>query len=395
MSFNKLMSINSNFNNRFIGNNANAGNNIKSNFAADTQSLQRYAYPPQAGSCLRSDSELKDSQLTHVSTVAHTTAVPSADHTIIRTLQPRSHNFAARECVKSFREYSEEVPIESELLQPLPNNILVGTAATDGIGLSTLLSMLARYISKRNYHVALVDADLTHGGLDVLLGLESDEGRRLQEVDAPLGRCDGYVLCNELLHWDDVDVLAFAPWHGVKPDPWVVEAAIRGLAQACDVVIVDIGAGEVAMQLYKNIPQLANAATLAGVELSVLDLARFRAYMQRFENLRNPELLYNKFATVGLAPRGLSPKSYVLNVDEAEEYLTIKMLGELAYDSRLYADIIGGYGIRNIPSLMGKTMKKLEHWLFGEAISRTKDAVTKYRHSQYSHFQNIRGKYGK
>lgn len=361
-------------------------NNAESRYYGESQSLQRYAYKPKLGACasacITPDISLDESDKTLV----------ADDHTIIAPISHPKSNVSVKEYTKSFCKYVEEAPIESHVFDPLPSNILVGMAATDGIGLSTLLSLIARHISEKKYSVALVDADLTHGGLDVLLGLEFDEGRRLQEVDAPLGRCDGYVLCNELLRWDEVGVLAFSPWQGKNPEPWVVEAAIRGLAEACDVVIVDIGAGNSVEKIYRDIPQLASATTLRAVELSVLDLVRFRALLQRLEETQNVETLSNEFSTVGLCPRGLAAKYYAVNIDDASQYLATPIISCLPYDAHLYSDIIGGYGIRNIPSSMKPTMNRLEHWLLGDVISNSKEIVEKYRSSKYSSFKNRNSK---
>lgn len=384
MRFNRRMSMNMNANNKLAD--ATIGNVSGSSSVrvGELQNTQRYVYPPQASA---------QSHNSGVPGIAESVKAASEDHTIM-TVLPQYSRSTTSSTVRSTQEYAQEQMV-CGALSPLPSNILVGTAATDGIGLSTSLSLLARHLTMRGHHVALVDADLVHGGLDVLLGLESDEGRRLQEVEAPLGHCDGYVLCNELVHWDGVDVLAFAPWQGKRPEPWVVEAAIRALAEACDVVIVDIGAGEVAMQAYKSIPQLANLATLAAVELSVLDLARFRAFFQRFNSVYSDgDGSCNKFGAIGLAPRGLTQKSYVLHIDEAAEYLTIPILGSLSYDARMYASIVGGYGIRGISAPMKATMKQIERWLLGDVIARTKDAVAQYRRVQYRHLQHTGGRYG-
>lgn len=160
---------------------------------------------------------------------------------------------------KNYKYFSPEL---------LPSNVIVGSSASDGVGLSTSLSMIAQNLASYGYSVALVDADVSHGGLDVLLGLESDDGRRLQEVEAPLGRLDGSVLKDELIYCNGVGVLAYAPWRMCvseiskadlstnKDDviqdelrnssllkPWLLDASIRGLAQCNDVVIVDVGSG--------------------------------------------------------------------------------------------------------------------------------------------------------
>lgn len=369
-------------------NNVSYSNDSISRRSADLQRVQKYTYPPQLSAYARAN-------LTTSATCINSNS--SDDRTIMSVRPTASRKAQTRESAQSFCGQVKESPIKSKLLDPLPSNVLVGMAATDGIGLSTLLSLLAYHIGEEGLHVAIVDADLTHGGLDVLLGLESDEGRRLHEVDAPLGRCDGHVLCSELLHWDNVDVLSFSPWLGKQPDPWVVEAAIRGLAEACDVVIVDIGAGESAIQAYKRIPQLSNVATVSAVELSVMDLARFRAHSQRLNAMQNIEVFNNKFAMVGLTPRGIMTKSYILSIDEAEEYLRTPIFASLPYDSRLYMDIVGGYGIRNVPSSMESAMNQLERWFIGSGLRSAKKEVTRFRHSKYRDNRPsfLRGKYGR
>lgn len=115
--------------------------------------------------------------------------------------------------------------------------------------------------------------------------------------------------------------------------------------------------------------------------------------LQKLDTLCDSEVKFNKFAVVGLSPRGLTQKSYVLSIDEASEYLSTTFLGSLQHDARMYADIIGGYGIRNVPSSMKETMKRINNWLIGDVISNTKNAVTKYRRSQYRRSKYSRGKY--
>ncbi len=396
MRFNRRMSMNMSVSNKSIGVKQIDKNYNNGEAVGAFRDVKRYVYPPQVA-----DKSIYES----ASNGVKSTPCIADDHTVM-TLLPkssqdvesfqhteRSQDISIKHKSCMFNNSEEDNLIARDSLDPLPKNILVGMSAADGIGLSTSLSILSRYISEQGHSVALVDADLTHGGLDVLLGLESDEGRRLQEVDASLGKCDGYVLRNELLHWDNVDVLAFSPWHGKYPEPWVLEAAIRGLADAVDVVIVDIGSGETAMKSYHNIPQFIDSATLAAVELSVLDLARFRALLQKLDTLCDSEVKFNKFAVVGLSPRGLTQKSYVLSIDEASEYLSTTFLGSLQHDARMYTDIIGGYGIRNVPSSMKETMKRINNWLIGDVISNTKNAVTKYRRSQYRRSKYSRGKY--
>ena len=60
-----------------------------------------------------------------------------------------------------------------------------------GVGTSTLAALLARELSERGLKCVLVDADLQGGGLDVLLGVENEDGSRFGEISAPLGNIDG------------------------------------------------------------------------------------------------------------------------------------------------------------------------------------------------------------
>ncbi len=44
--------------------------------------------------------------------------------------------------------------------------------------------------------------------MDILLGLEQDEGLRWSGIDAPLGMIDGPALIREMLQWDGCPVLS-------------------------------------------------------------------------------------------------------------------------------------------------------------------------------------------
>ncbi|WP_434783338.1 hypothetical protein [Gardnerella vaginalis] len=268
-------------------------------------------------------------------------------------------------------------------LKPFPKNVVIGSSANDGVGLSTTLALLASHISSKKYVVALIDADISNGGLDVLLGLEQDEGRRLQEVQAPLGRLDGYVLRCELLHWNNVDILAYAPWKGEEPKPWVIEAAIRGLSNACDVVIVDIGSGFSARRLLKNLPTLAQVPTIFAAELSVLGLARLRAYWRSLESDHKDYSRKQTSIVAGLNPRGLSKRFCPVNVNEACDYLLCDVEGPIGHDPKMYEDIISGYGIRDIPKSAKIPIEKITTWLLGDSSNSSLKISGKQSEQQY------------
>lgn len=300
---------------------------------------------------------------------------------------------------KNYKYFSPEL---------LPSNVIVGSSASDGVGLSTSLSMIAQNLASYGYSVALVDADVSHGGLDVLLGLESDDGRRLQEVEAPLGRLDGSVLKDELIYCNGVGVLAYAPWRMCvseiskadlstnKDDviqdelrnssllkPWLLDASVRGLAQCNDVVIVDVGSGISSFNVFNTIMGLAFSPIIYASELSVLGMARMRAYnyqisivkeyllnclyryssQQSDDSFNNIDFINENSITVGIMPHGLAPKLCAVDIDEASQYLSKSVIGPIKYDSRLHEDIIEGYGIRKIPKSSRFIIEQLSNWV--------------------------------
>ena len=155
-----------------------------------------------------------------------------------------------------------------------PRNVIVLSSASGGTGLSTTAAMLAWTFVLRGRSCALVDLDLSGGGLDVLLGIENESGPCLQDLDAPLGTIDGGALVGELPSWEGVHVLAYAPWKGDPPAHWESTAAVDALSEANDVVLVDAGRGEV----FMTVPGLLQARQLIMAELSVLGLARAGAH---------------------------------------------------------------------------------------------------------------------
>lgn len=250
-------------------------------------------------------------------------------------------------------------------IENFPRNVLLASSANDGIGMSTMLAFVAQYVAQQGYTVALVDADLAHGGLDVLLGLEADEGRRLQDIDAPLGRVDGYVLRHEMIHWNGVDVLAYAPWRRIV-QPWVLEAAICALAQSCDVVMVDMGAGEGTYQTFAKIPSLVAAPMLFAAEMTVLGLARYK-YHHHCVSQQYQQFGGNLVQLVtGIAPRGLRGRNSVVSAQEAGEYLALPPLSVVSYYDRLSKAMLAGYGIQRIPQSLTSTLQTISRWLFGD-----------------------------
>lgn len=210
--------------------------------------------------------------------------------------------------------------------------------------------MLAWTLTERQTTCALVDADLNGGGLDVLLGIEREPGLCMQDLDAPLGSMDGEALNGELPHWEQVRVLAYAPWRGDKPEPWEMQAAVTALAEANQMELVDAGRGAV----FEQVPDLLAGMHLVGVELSVLGLARARVHLNALEDLGVTRPLI-----VGIEPRGADRRSSVVAAAEAASYLGDRMLGPVKSDGALCSSILGGLGIQRISRRNRKTLEQL------------------------------------
>lgn len=154
---------------------------------------------------------------------------------------------------------------------------LIFTSAGGGVGVSTLAALCARLLAADRTRTALVDCS-GGGGLDVLLGIEGEEGMRMGQVEAPLGRLDPEALDRELPTWDGVGVLSSDPWKEGAADWWNVDAAVRALAIARDLLVVDGGRGED----VSGLPSLSASPWVLVVEMSVLGLARASHLMDRF-----------------------------------------------------------------------------------------------------------------
>ena len=228
-----------------------------------------------------------------------------------------------------------------------------------GVGTSVFAALLALALAQEGNRVALADATATHGGFDVLLGLEADTGMRWSDVEAPMGRLDPEALSHELLHWEGIDVLSADPWNGMIPQPWEVDAAFRALAEAEDYVIVDspaspsaeLGRSSVVLSSTESGESsgarspVCSAAPLCIVlvELSVLGLARTRGFMA--SQAPGAHTLY-----IAVPPRRIH-KSWkpAVSLAQASVYLDVDFEAVIEPVAQLEKDIGAGLGIRKIP----------------------------------------------
>ena len=165
---------------------------------------------------------------------------------------------------------------------------------------------------------------LTHAGCHNTVVFSSASGGAGTSV-----KTEGAALNGELPQWERVGVLASQPWNGSDPEPWTVSAVLEALAQANDVVVVDIGAPSA----LHSLPMLRQCRQVVLAELTVLGLARARA--ARAMMIRQGE---SRPIMVGVVPRGLSRRGGGLHGDVLEG-LGIRAIGK---SSRKAVDAVVG-----------------------------------------------------
>ena len=117
--------------------------------------------------------------------------------------------------------------------------VLAVVGGVGGAGASTVTASLGLEAARRGVRPLVVDADPWGGGLDLLLGAESEPGVRWDDFGSTRGRLDAASLVEVLPSHDGVRHLAWARDSPRQvPDAWteVVSAAVRGF----DVVAVDV-----------------------------------------------------------------------------------------------------------------------------------------------------------
>lgn len=116
--------------------------------------------------------------------------------------------------------------------------VLVVIGCGGGAGASTLVAGLAGAVRRSGRSVAALDLDSRGGGLDVLFGVEHQDGVRWGQVAGSRGELDGAALLVALPTSDGATVLSHGRCGAVVPDH-VLAACIDALRSVCDVVLVD------------------------------------------------------------------------------------------------------------------------------------------------------------
>ncbi|WEV63746.1 hypothetical protein [Bifidobacterium sp. ESL0732] len=283
----------------------------------------------------------------------------------------------------------DSLSIKAGAAHTFAKHTVVFLSASGGVGLSALCSLTALQLKDQGRRTALVDADFSAGGLDILLGLENDKGLRFGTLNAPLGKIDGDVLCKRLPHWEGIPVLAFDSWNSEIPEWWEVQAVLAAFQRSAeiDLVLVDGSGGRV----VDMVPGLRHTSVVVVAELSVLGLARAKTLLQRLSSgcmsptdrgdshrfddfldssgssaslpaqsqsdnfAKDSEIGYRGSgscetpqlaAIVGIEPRGTSRQRGVVGVNEASEYLGHQVLGPICPNNARISDSLEGLGLK-------------------------------------------------
>ncbi|WP_339351207.1 hypothetical protein [Bifidobacterium indicum] len=269
---------------------------------------------------------------------------------------------------------------------------LVFLCASGGAGLTTLVAMVSKMLTRRSHVCVLADMDLAGGGMDVLLGIEGAPGLRLGQIRAPLGRMDSQALQEELPVWDGIPVLSNDPWNGRPPGWWDMDAALRAMSCFADLILIDAGRGTD----LENLRSLAGLPRVLLVDMTVLGLARARSLLvgpESFQgagvngggvssvtygdpsarvprqegvargglkpgsdraNLAGPDPL----AVIGILPRA-GRSSSVVDQEEAADFLGFPPLCVLKPSASLAGSILSGLGLEKIPRSYLKALDSL------------------------------------
>lgn len=148
--------------------------------------------------------------------------------------------------------------------------VIAVSGASGGVGTSSLCVGLAMHAATRE-RVALVELARSGGGIDLLLGAETQEGLRwdaLAQARGELGQLDSLVRA------DGISLVALDRDQPVTPHADAVHAVVTSLARSHSHVVVDAGCG-----LTADVP--ASASELMVVAADVRGVAAARMVLDQ------------------------------------------------------------------------------------------------------------------
>jgi secretion/DNA translocation related CpaE-like protein len=109
-----------------------------------------------------------------------------------------------------------------------------------GAGATTLAAALALTGSRLGRRTLLVDADPLGGGIDMVLGGESDAGVRWPDLGATRGRVPGSALMGALPRMNDLSVLSWDRSDVLRVPPEAMETVLEAGRRSCELLVADV-----------------------------------------------------------------------------------------------------------------------------------------------------------
>ena len=120
----------------------------------------------------------------------------------------------------------------------MPGKVVVVVGAVGGVGASTLAALLAASMASGPGTTVLIDGDPAHGGVEVLLGVEGQQGARWPDLGGVRAVIDAGELNGVLPRWRGVEVLSAD--RRAALDPAALQAVLNSLLVARETVVVDL-----------------------------------------------------------------------------------------------------------------------------------------------------------
>ena len=150
----------------------------------------------------------------------HVVALPHADDWLAERLTPAAVEFGS------------------------PARVLAIGGVCGGAGASTLAVGLAVAARHAGHRVLLIDADLTGGGLDLLLGAETRPGARWPELALTSGRMSAETLIPALPTPHGISLISASRDSQAHPTPQAWESILECAVRTFDAVVIDLGRAE-------------------------------------------------------------------------------------------------------------------------------------------------------
>lgn len=130
----------------------------------------------------------------------------------------------------------------AESVEPvrLSGELVAVVGGRGGAGATTLAAALALTGSRLGRRTLLIDGDPLGGGVDLVLGGESDPGIRWPDLGATQGRIPGAALTGALPRMNELSVLSWDRGDVLRVPGEAMESVLEAGRRSCELVVVDL-----------------------------------------------------------------------------------------------------------------------------------------------------------